>query len=172
VNSSHSYTQLLRPVGQALESLRMQSFSLTMDGDDVVVRGRKHRDQQVDKVSTRGFWQLLRSSQRAEIDEQEAVELRYTPEQLNHMDEEGRSKRGDLSNPNAHSVSQIVRAVGAVVDQKQARLISVRKDEHKIEIEYESPLKGRITEEFTAATLYEFWVRMYLKRSSRLAQSK
>jgi hypothetical protein len=164
--------QLLRPVGQALESLQMQSFSLTMDGDAVVVRGHKHRDQPVDKLSRRGFWQLLRSSRTAEIDEREAVELRYTPEQLSHMDKEGRSKRGELSSPNAHSVSQVVRAVGAFVDQKQARLISVHKDEQKIEIEYESTPKGRITEEFTAATLYEFWVRMYLKRRSRLEETK
>jgi hypothetical protein len=172
LNSSHNYTQLLRPLGQALESLQMQSFSLRMDGDAVIVCGRKHRDQPVDKLSRRGFWQLLRSSQPAEIEEDETIELRYTPEQLNHMDEEGRSKRGDLSSPNAHSVSQVVRAVGALVDQKQARLLSVRKDEQKIEIEYESPLKGRVTEEFTAATLYEFWVRMYLKRSSRIEETK
>jgi hypothetical protein len=150
----------------------MQSFSLTMDGDAVVIRGRKHRDQPVDKLSPRGFWQRFRSSQPAEIKEQETVELRYTPEQLSHMDEEGRSKRGDLTSANAHSVSQVVRAVGALVDQKQARLLSVRKDEQTIEIEYELPLKGRITEEFTVATLYEFWVRMYLKRSSRIEESK
>ena len=109
----------------------MESFSLTMDGDTVVVRGRKHRDQAVDKLSPRGFWQLFRSNRTAEIDEWEAVELRYTPEQLSHMDDEGRSKRGNLSSPNAHSVSQVVRAVGAFVDQKQARLMSVRKDEAK-----------------------------------------
>ena len=150
----------------------MQSFSLTMDGDAVVVRGRKHRDQPVKKLSPRGLWQLLRFSQPAEIEEQETIELRYSPEQLSHMDDEGRSKRGDLSSPNAHSVSQVVRAVGALVDQKQARLLSLHKDEQKIEIEYESALKGRITEEFTAATLYEFWVRMYLKRSNRLDEIK
>jgi hypothetical protein len=150
----------------------MQSFSLTMDGDAVLVRGHKHRDQAIDRSSSRGFWRLLRSSRTPEVDEQETVELRYTPEQLRHMDEEGRSKRGDLSSPNAHSVSQVVRAVGALVDQKQARLLSVRKGEQKIEIEYESPLKGRVTEEFTAATLYEFWVRMYLKRSSRIEETK
>ena len=172
LNSSHTYTQLLRPVGQALESLQIESFSLTMDGDAVAVRGRKRRDQTVDKLSPRGFWQLFRSSRADEIDEWEAVELRYTPEQLSHMDEEGRSKRGDLSSPNAHSVSQIVRAVGALVDQKQARLVSLRKDQEKIEIQYESPLKGRTTEDFSVATLYEYWVRMYLKRSSRLEQSK
>jgi hypothetical protein len=164
---------LLRPVGQALESLQMQSFSLTMEGDAVVVRGRKRRDQSVDKLSSRGFWQLLRSSRTAEADEWEAVELRYTPEQLTHMDDEGRSKRGaDLSSPNAHSLSHIVRAVGDFVDQRQARLLSVRKDEQNIEIEYEMPGKGRVTEDFTVATLYEYWVRMYLKRSSRLDQSK
>jgi hypothetical protein len=150
----------------------MESFSLTMEGDTVIVRGRKHRDQAVNNLSRRGFWQLFRSTRTAEVDEWESVELRYTPEQLSHMDDEGRSKRGNLGSPDAHSASQIIRAVGAFVDQKQARLMSVRKDEEQIEIEYESPLKGRVTENFTVATLYEYWVRMYLKRSNRLEQSK
>ena len=150
----------------------MESFSLAMEGDTVVVRGRKRKNQAVDNLSRRGFWQLLRSNRTAEVDGWESVELRYTPEQLSHMDDEGRSKRGNLGSPDAHSASQIVRAVGALVDQKEARLMSVRKDEDKIQIEYESPLKGRVTEEFTVATLYEYWVRMYLKRSSRVEQSR
>jgi hypothetical protein len=150
----------------------MESFSLTMEGETVIVRGRKHRDQAVNNLSQRGFWQLFRSSRAAELDEWESVELRYTPEQLSHMDDEGRSKRGNFGSPDAHSASQIVRAVGAFVDQKQARLVSVRKDEEKIEIKYESPVKGTLTEDFTVATLYEYWVRMYLKRSNRLEQSK
>jgi hypothetical protein len=150
----------------------MESFSLTMEGDTVIVRGRKRKDQAVDNLSRRGFWQLLRSNRTAEVDEWESVELRYTPEQLSHMDDEGRSKRGNLGSPDAHSASQIVRAVGALVDQKEARLMSIRKEEEKIEIEYESPLKGKVTEDFTVATLYEYWVRMYLKRSSRIEQSR
>jgi hypothetical protein len=150
----------------------MESFSLTMDGDTVVVRGRKHRNQAVENLSQRGFWQLFRSNRTAEVDEWEAVELRYTPEQLSHMDDEGRSKRGNSGSPDAHSASQIVRAVGALVDQKEARLMSVRKDQEKIDIEYETPLKGRVTEDFTVATLYEYWVRMYLKRSNRSEHSR
>jgi hypothetical protein len=150
----------------------MESFSLTIEGETVVVRGRKHRDQTVGDLSPRGFWQLFRSNRTADVDKWEVVELRYTPEQLSHMDDEGRSKRGNLGSPDAHSASQIVRAVGAYVDQKQARLMSVRKDEEKIEIEYESPLKGKVADDFTVATLYEYWVRMYLKRSNRLEQSK
>ena len=150
----------------------MESFALTMEGDTVIVRGRKRKDQAVDNLSRRGFWQLLRSNRTAEVDEWESVELRYTPEQLSHMDDEGRSKRGNLGSPDAHSASQIVRAVGALVDQKEARLMSVRKDEEKIEIEYESPLKGRVNEDFTVATLFEYWVKMYLKRSNRIEQSR
>lgn len=150
----------------------MESFSLTMEGDTVIVRGRKRKNQAVDNLSRRGFWQLLRSNRTAEVDEWESVELRYTPEQLSHMDDEGRSKRGNLGSPDAHSPSQIVRAVGALVDQKEARLMSVRKDEEKIQIEYESPLKGRVNEDFTVATLYEYWVKMYLKRSNRIEQSR
>jgi hypothetical protein len=150
----------------------MESFSLAMEGDTVIVRGRKHRDQAVDNLSRRGFWQLFRSNRTAEVGEWESVELRYTPEQLSHMDDEGRSKRGNSGSPDAHSASQIVRAVGALVDQKEARLMSVRKDQEKIDIEYETPLKGRVTEDFTVATLYEYWVRMYLKRSNRSEHSR
>jgi hypothetical protein len=150
----------------------MESFSLAMEGDTVIVRGRKHRDQAVDNLSRRGFWQLFRSNRTDEVGEWESVELRYTPEQLSHMDDEGRSKRGNSGSPDAHSASQIVRAVGALVDQKEARLMSVRKDQEKIDIEYETPLKGRVTEDFTVATLYEYWVRMYLKRSNRSEHSR
>jgi hypothetical protein len=143
----------------------MESFTLTVDGDVIVVHGRRHRNQSVDKLSPRGFWQLFRSS---EHDDWESIELRYTPDELSHMDDEARSKRGEHGTPDAHSLSQIVRAVGAVVDQKEGRLISIRKDEQSVEIQYDSALKRKITEVFTAPMLYDYWVRMYLKRSDRL----
>jgi hypothetical protein len=171
LDSSRSYTQLLRPVGQALESLRMESFSLTIEGDFVSVQGRKRREQPVEKLFPRGFWQLFRSPPQ-ELDAWESIELRYTPDQLSLMDDEGRTKRGTRGKPDAHSLSQIIRAVGAIVDQKQGRLISVRKDGQKIEIQYESALEHRVNEEFTASSLYDYWVRMYLKRSNRVEPDK
>ena len=36
-----------------------------------------------------------------------------------------------------------------------------------ITIEYESALKQNMTEKFTVATLYDYWVKMYLKRRQR-----
>ncbi len=69
--------------------------------------------------------------------------------------------------PEAHSLSQILRAVGGIVDQKQGRFLSVIKEGQEITVEYESTLKQKIVEKFTSASLYDFWVRMYLRRSSR-----
>jgi len=69
--------------------------------------------------------------------------------------------------PEAHAVSQLLRAVGGVIDQKQGRLISVTKEGQEFTVEFESTSRQNIVEKFTSATLYDFWVRMYLRRSSR-----
>jgi hypothetical protein len=170
LDRSQSYTQLLRPVGQALEPLALESFSLTIEGDAVVVKGRRRREKPADQPSPRGFWQLLRAGRTASpqsVAEEETVELRYTGEELARMDHEGRSKRGARANADAHSLSQIIRAAGAFVDQKQGRLLAVSKDQQKIDIDYELPGGRRMTEEFTVPSLYEYWVKLYLKRSSR-----
>ena len=84
------------------------------------------------------------------------------------MDDEGQSKRtGAPGSPEAHTLSQILRAVGAFVDQKQGRLLAVTKDGQEISIEYESALKRDLTEKFTVASLYDYWVKMYLRRRDR-----
>ena len=84
------------------------------------------------------------------------------------METEGQSRRqGAGGRPEAHALSQVLRAVGAFVDQKQGRLTSVKMASQDITIEYESALKQNVTEKFTIATLYDYWVKMYLKRRQR-----
>ena len=84
------------------------------------------------------------------------------------METEGQSRRqGAGGRPEAHALSQVLRAVGAFVDQKQGRLTSVKMASQDITIEYESALKQNVTEKFTLATLYDYWVKMYLKRRQR-----
>jgi hypothetical protein len=84
------------------------------------------------------------------------------------MNSEGRAKRGPTAGtPEAHSLSQVLRAVGAFVDQKGGVLETVRKDDQKIEFEYTSVSKTTTTQQFTLATLYDYWVQMYLRRSTR-----
>jgi hypothetical protein len=96
------------------------------------------------------------------------LELHYTHEDIERMDTEAQRKRQDIGgSPEAHTLSQILRAVGAFVDQKQGRLLGVTKEAQDITIEYESPLKRSMTEKFTVASLYDYWVKMYLRRRQR-----
>jgi hypothetical protein len=96
------------------------------------------------------------------------LELRYTVADIAHMDCEGRAKRGPAAGTlEPHSLSQVLRAVGAFVDQKGGDLLTVRKDNQNIDFEYKSVLKGKVSQQFTVPALYDYWVKMYLRRSGR-----
>ena len=171
-----NYSSLLRPVGQILESLRIDNFTLRVEDTGVSVRGRQPEAPKEpappQAMSLRVVWQSLRGKKQAPAEEPQPssgiLELNYTQEDISRVDDEAKSRRIDAGGrPEAHALSQILRAVGGVVDQKQGRLISVTKEGQTITVEYESTLKQKIVEQFTSATLYDFWVRMYLRRSSR-----
>jgi hypothetical protein len=171
-----NYAGLLRPVGQILESLRIDNFTLRIEDAGVSVRGQKPKPRNEpappQAVSLRVVWQSLRGKKQEPIAEPQPssgiLELHYTHEDIGRVDDEAKSRRVDSAGrPEAHALSQILRAVGGVVDQKQGRLISVTKEGQDITVEYDSTLKQKIVDKFTSATLYDFWVRMYLRRSSR-----
>jgi hypothetical protein len=146
----------------------MESFALKLEGAVVIVNGRKRRGQSVEELPAKGFWQLFRAARKGEQSQErdpwETVELRYTPGDLLQLEDDGRSNRGTGTVVDAHSQSQIVRAVGAIIDQKEGRLLALTKEDQKITVEYESSLQQRVSEEFTVSSLYDYWVRMYLKR--------
>jgi hypothetical protein len=167
-----NFAQLLRPVGQMLEPLKLESFSLKIDDSGVYVSGRKREERptsHVPEVSLRVVWQALRRKQPEPANEAQpssgVLELRYTQDDIERTDTEEQSKRAGASGtPEAHTLSQILRAVGGYVDQKGGRLLEVRKAGDEVTIEYESALRKKMTEQFTVASLYDYWVKMYLRR--------
>lgn len=173
--ANFSFSQLLRPVGQMLEPLQIESFSLQMDDSGVSVHAQKADDAKAaaPKVAFRVSWQIFRHKKVDSAPEPQptsgALELYYTLDEIERMDVEAQSKRqgGAGGSPEAHTLSQILRAVGAFVDQKQGRLLAVTKEALDITIEYQSALKRDMTEKFTVASLYDFWVKMYLRRRER-----
>ena len=176
MSQGSNYSQLLRPIGQMLESLGVQSFILTVEGDDFSVRGQKPKENSKpsEVKSLRAIWQSMRApkrgSQGSSIPSSGVVELHYAPDDIERMEIEGRAKRkaadsGDA--PEAHALSQILRACGAFVDQKEGRMLAVKKEDQNITIDYESAMKRKISEQFTVASLYDYWVKMYLKRRTR-----
>jgi hypothetical protein len=169
-----NFAQLLRPVGQMLEPLQLESFSLKLEEGNVSVQAQKRAERSAPaaEVSLRVTWQLFRRKKSDPASEPQPssglLELHYTPEDIARMETEGQSRRqGAGGRPEAHALSQVLRAVGAFVDQKQGRLTSVKMASQDITIEYESALKQNVTEKFTVATLYDYWVKMYLKRRQR-----
>lgn len=170
------YAQLLRPIGQMLEGLGVDSFSLEVEGDDFVVRGRRPHEPptKTPEVWTfRVLWQLIRGKrpgpQSAAAPSSGVLELHYTADDIARMERAGREKRSAAPSgtPEAHALSQILRALGDFVDQKQGRLLAIRKEDQALTVDYESALKRNMSEELTVSTLYDHWVRMYLKRSQR-----
>ena len=171
-----NYAALLRPVGQILESLRIDNFTLRVDDAGVSLRGQKPQPRKEpaapQAMSLRVVWQSLRGKKQEPVEEPQPssgiLELNYTHEDIGRVDDEAKSRRVDAGGrPEAHALSQLLRAVGGIVDQKQGRLISITREGQDITVEYESTLNQKIVEKFTSATLYDFWVRMYLRRSNR-----
>jgi hypothetical protein len=175
MSPTYNFAQLLRPVGQMLEPLQVQAFSLKVEEGGVSVHAQRSEERPApapEHLSLRVTWQLFRKKKSEPAHEPQPssgiLELHYTHDDIARMDTEAQARRSDAGgSPEAHNLSQILRAVGAFVDQKQGRLTGVTMDGQDITIEYDSPLKPNVTEKFTVATLYDYWVKMYLRRRQR-----
>jgi hypothetical protein len=170
MNENLSYAQILRTVGQMLEGLEIQSFALKIEGNDFTVSAPQARQPQ--EKHLRVFWRRLggkkAESQGMGNPSSGVLELHYTAADIARMDSEARAKRGPTAGtPEPHSLSQLLRAVGAFVDQKGGDLLTMRKDDQNIEFEYKSLLNAKVTQQFTVPALYDYWVKMYLRRSDR-----
>ncbi|MBM2803724.1 MAG: hypothetical protein HW419_1617 [Deltaproteobacteria bacterium] len=169
-----SLSQSLRLVGQMLEPLNVESFALRVDSEKVSVRAQRRVERQApaQDLTLRDVWQVFRRKKTDTVQESqpsfETVELNYTYDDIKRLDNDGQSnKRATGGRPDAHALSQILRAVGAYVDQKQGKLLSVTKEGQDLTIEYESMSKQAMTETFTVSSLYDFWIKMYLRRRDR-----
>jgi hypothetical protein len=172
MSAQPNYSQLLRPIGEVLESLGVQSFVLTAEGDDFSVRGHKPRSNE--KKALRSIWSLLSGKESCSggkpTPSSDVLDLRYTRDDIARLEGEAKGKRNASASggaPQPNAISQILRACGAFVDQKQGRILAVKKADDSITIEYESYRNEKVSDQFTVASLYDFYVNMYLKRRDR-----
>ena len=170
-----NYATMLRSIGQMLEDLRIESFAVRPDRHGFVIRDRTRNRAQV-TPRERAFLAKLHLRHGGDsLDKEDALwlaegvfEWHVTEGDVERFEREGRAKRrgGDRA-PDSHSVSQVLRVIGAILDQKRGKMSYVSKDEQAVTIEYEHS-GGRVgTEQYDVPTLYDFWVRMYKKRTAR-----
>ncbi len=165
-----SYSQQLRPLGQRLEGLGIERYSIRLEADGYRGTGTKRYQPPAEEKVEKSLWQRIREGSEPAPPPPafENVDLRFTIEELERIDANAQRQRSaEVSASDAHSPSQILRAVGALVEQKGGRFLAVSKTDLDLVIEYESAGKGPTVEKFTVSSLYDFWVRMYKRRGKR-----
>jgi hypothetical protein len=181
MSQPHDYAQLLRAIGQALEVLKFGTFDMEFSGGDFLVHGSAEtstEQEQARKIREgllKVVWEALpgETASEAEIDLAMStwpakVHLRYTPKDMDRLEEAGKAKRKRVAGvPDVASLSQLLRTIGAYVQKKRARLVRISRYGESLAIEYDSFGGERKTETVSAGSLYEFWVELYLQRSSR-----
>ncbi|HEV8722216.1 MAG TPA: hypothetical protein VGW77_16470 [Candidatus Binatia bacterium] len=183
MNGMMGYAQLLRAIGQALETLNIQSFEMEPVGGDFFIRGNvlstsaELLDSQLisDKLR-RAIWGKLPHESGGNGKDTDAtsptvhspVELLYGVKDIERLEEEGRSKRlNPQGTANPSSLSQVLRCIGAYLNQKRARLLKLSREAESVAVEYETSLGTTIKEILSLSDLYDLWVRMYLQRAER-----
>lgn len=119
-----------------------------------------------------GLLRPLRRSVGAEADEKAGAPARfiYSLETIDQLDDRGRSKRGMGEKlPDFFSLSQSLRAVGAVIDAKRGQLVELsRKAEvdsiPAIVVRYLTLSGSYVSEEHSTPALYDRSVHLYKSR--------
>lgn len=179
------YAQPLRVIGQALETLNLQSFELEPVGEDFFVRGSLIKPdvdlghEAVSAATLNAIWGKFSGAAQKNQEEQNAsssavlspIELQYTTRDVQRLEQEGQSRRSDPNRmPDSASLSQVLRCVGAYLNQKRARLVKLWRYPDSVAIEYETSLGSKLKETLVVGELYDLWVRMYMQRAERLGQ--
>jgi hypothetical protein len=179
------YPQPLRAIGQALEVLNIQDFEMEPAGEDYFVRGRipvankRFNGDQGSADKLQAVWGT-QPERDGPLGEREGrrdpgllsqVELCYTTQDVERLEEEGRARRRSSEKmPDAASLSQVLRCIGAYLNHKRARLCKIIREIDCVAIEYETSLGSKMKESLAVKDLYDLWVRMYLQRSVRVNQ--
>jgi len=173
------YSQPLRAMGQALEVINIQAFEMEIAGNNIFIRGHMpvaSPDEQRDVDQLRVIWGAppgaqdgFPEPQRRDSTTVAQIDLCYTELDIERLEEEGRSRRGTshAAAADAWSLSQILRSIGAYLNQKRARLSNIRRESDCVILEYETSAGSTIKETLAMKDLYDLWVRMYLQRAER-----
>src|SRR5262245_36355674 len=175
----NEHAQLLRAIGQALEVLEFGSFTMEFTDQDFLVRGSAVTSAEQEEARAirerviKFVWEALPGERAPEAELEFAMStwpaklnLRYTMKDMDRLERQGKAKRQNLAGvPNVASLSQLLRTIGAYVEEKRGRLVKISRNGDSLAIQYDTIRGKRREETVSVASLYEFWVKLYLQRS-------
>jgi hypothetical protein len=159
-----SYCQSFRAIGQALEVLRINTFTLEKTGEKYIVR---NWEPSFLKSITEEVWGPGDSDKILLSPRRPTEPLIYTSSDTNRLEALGRSKRGSDSGQKPHSLSLALRVVGDYLDRHRAVAFDISWARHSVTVKYQTPADGHKEANFTVQNLLDLGVDMYLRRSSR-----
>lgn len=183
--STATYALPLRAIGQALELMHIEAFELEKEGNDYVVRGRTKVlpcERLLPQDLSHNLVHLARGNVPSQPSEEKesstvrpssvALELRYTPEEIDRLDREGQASRRDSNKmPDGHSMSELLRAAGDYVDQRGARLLGISWRYQSISIVYETAQGRRELDMLSLSSMYDFWLLMSIRKAATAPQA-
>src|SRR5262245_40243424 len=170
MNGTLGYAQPLRAIGQALEILNIQTFEMEPAVDGFFVRGtvplasRELFNDLVTPEKLRLVWGDLppgtgnstASANASQSGNSSWVELLYTEKDVERLEEEGRARRvDDRRTADPSTLSQVLRCLGAYLNQKCARLLKVSREAETMLLEYETSLGTTMRETLSTADVYD-----------------
>jgi hypothetical protein len=176
------YPRHLRVIGQELETLRLKTFNLECTGDAYLVWSSSGtadtEDHPLSRLGRNRLQKLWKKkSQPRSHGHEERFTLpcslptkryRYFLRDIERMEYEGRShRRRKTTIADGHSLSQLLRTVGAVVGQRRERLLGISWQDFSICVVVETTQGQRQIDVFRPDNVYDLWVRMYLRRDNR-----
>ena len=152
-----SHAQSLRVIGQNLGVLSLESFEVTKSGEDYVVSSEEFRGGR-----PRGFLSRIVSKffGRRELDI--ANPIRFTASEIVRIDNERRLQRTPDSPRDRRDLSFMLRVIGDYLDHKNVDRFTIDWSKSSYNVSYDNQ-----RESFSVEDLYNFGIRMYLRRANR-----
>ena len=161
------YAISLRAIGQSLEMLRLQTFSLETKGQSYIVRS--------DSLTAAHEW-ILRNSLTDNVSDvaSENTErtagdgsLRYGPREIARLHAQIEKKSRQQQGREEHTLSGLLHALGELLDMKEASALDISWTPQAALVEYCTPDGICERKDFTIEKLHQLALRSKFRRSHR-----
>ena len=174
-NTTVNYQNLLRAIGQGLEALEVISFDLEVSASHYVVGGECKKIMTADAPKSslkKSFLSLVlnatkkRTAQTAGSQPFHFNGLRFARTDIELLERKGNVLRANYegSVPNPHGLSQILRTVGAYLDQDGCGLVKMSWRDGFLKLWYINRHGFESKDILSSLALNDWWVHQYKHR--------
>ena len=157
MDTSTSYGQQLRSLGQYLEAQRINIFELTCRGERFVVKGEPEKETSLLAVLRQ--WQQRRRSDGLN------ASLTFTRNDLDQLERQGRGQRKQSNRlPDFYSLPNALRTVGQYLELKGAELLELQKRQLSLTVLSRNKDGHPQIEERSLASFYDLFLKLHDKR--------